>query len=888
MQEGDFSYANLANAAFLEELYSRYLKDPKSVDPTWKYFFSGMEFSSIGGEEAGSLSIFRLIQAYRIHGHKKAFSSPLIAKKEEVKDLDLSNFGLGVKDLERPFSTFGLLLEKQAPLSQIIKHLETIYCGSVGYEFMGLGSKTESWMLSLLEGKRASFSKEEKEKILDDLTSAELFEHFIHTKYPGQTRFSLEGGETFVPLLKALIETGAEAKAEDIFIGMAHRGRLNVLAHVLEKPYTQIFHEFEDTAQEDGSGDVKYHKGAHANLKTLSGHFIEVALAPNPSHLESVDPIVEGQTRAKQELKKDVDLRKTVIPILVHGDASLAGQGVVYEILQMRALKGYMTGGTIHIVINNNIGYTTLPEDGRSTSYCTDIAKTFGAPVFHVNAEDPESCVMAAALAMKFRQTFHIDVFIDLNCYRKHGHNEGDEPTFTQPLEYKTIKEKKSIRELFNQKLLQEGVLTEEEIQKKEAFVSRKLQEALNAALSQRKNKTEKELFQNVQKENVPAISAETLRELAESFCMVPKGFHIHPKLQRLLGERLKLEKIDWGMGEHLAFASLLFEKIHVRLSGQDVERGTFSHRHCIWVDGETGEKYSPLNHLSKSQAPFAVYNSLLSEFAVMGFDLGYSLSYPKSLVLWEAQFGDFVNGSQVIIDQYLATSEQKWARRSNLTLLLPHGYEGKGPEHSSARMERFLQLCAEDNLIVANCTTPAQFFHLLRRQAYLPAKRPLIVFTPKLLLRHPACTSCLDDFTSSTFLEVLNDPTPPKNPTRILFCSGKVFYDLVEEREKRKDDTSLIIRLEQLYPFPKEEILKVLKAYPSAQKLIMWVQEEQKNMGAWSYILVKFLELLGKTITYVGRKESASPAAGSYSLHKKQYEAFMQEAFFLDNEAKQ
>ncbi len=887
MQEGDFSYANLANAAFLEELYGRYLKDPKSVDPTWRYFFSGMEFSSSGGEDGGSLSVFRLIQAYRIHGHKKASSSPLLAKKEEVKALELSNFGLGVDDLERPFSTFGLLPEKQAPLSQIIKHLETIYCGSVGYEFMGLGSKTESWMLSQLEGKRSSFSKEEKEKILDDLTSAELFENFIHTKYPGQTRFSLEGGETFIPLLKSLIETGADTKAEDIFIGMAHRGRLNVLVHVLEKSYTQIFHEFEDTAEDEGSGDVKYHKGAHANLKTSSGRFIEVALAPNPSHLESVDPIVEGQTRAKQELKKDSELRETVIPILVHGDASLAGQGVVYEILQMRALKGYSTGGTVHIVINNNIGYTTLPEEGRSTLYCTDIAKTFGAPVFHVNAEDPESCVMAAILAMKFRQTFHIDVFIDLNCYRKHGHNEGDEPTFTQPLEYKTIKEKKSIRQLFKQKLLQEGVFTEDEMQKKEASVNAKLQDALATALSQGKESKDKVEKGVSQKESAPAISAKTLQELAESFCTVPKEFHIHPKLQRLLGERLKMDKIDWGMGEHLAFASLLFEKIHVRLSGQDVERGTFSHRHCVWIDQETSVKYSPLNHLSKSQAPFAVYNSLLSEFAVMGFDLGYSLAYPKSLVLWEAQFGDFVNGSQVIIDQYLATSEQKWARRSNLTLLLPHGYEGKGPEHSSAKMERFLQLCAEDNLIVANCTTPAQFFHLLRRQAYLLAKRPLIVFTPKLLLRHPACTSTLADFTDSTFLEVLSDPTPPKNPTRILFCSGKVFYDLVQEREKRKDTSSLIIRLEQLYPFPKEAIAKILETYPSAGKLI-WVQEEQKNMGAWSYVQVKFQELLGKTITYVGRKESASPAAGSYLLHKKQYETFMQEAFFLDNEAKQ
>ncbi len=879
MEGTDFSYANLANAAFLEELYQRFLKDPKSVDSTWRYFFSGMEFSSTS-EEGGSLGVFRLIQAYRIHGHKKASSSPLQVKKQTVEALELSNLGLKIEDLERLFSTFGLLPEKEATLSLIIAHLEKIYCGAVGYEFMGLGSGTEKWMLSKIEGKKELLSKEEKEKILNDLDRAELFESFIHTKYPGQTRFSLEGGETFIPFLKVLIEEGAKIKAEEVFIGMAHRGRLNVLVHVLDKPYTQIFQEFEDTAEEEGSGDVKYHKGAHANIKTSSGQFVEVALAPNPSHLESVDPVVEGQTRAKQDLKKDTEKRETVIPILVHGDASLAGQGVVYEILQMRGLKGYTTGGTIHIVLNNNIGYTTLPEEGRSTPYCTDIAKTFGAPVFHVNAEDPESCILAAKLAMQFRQEFHLDVFIDINCYRKYGHNEGDEPTFTQPLEYKKIKEKKSIKELFKQKLLDEGVLSEELMKQKEDAIRDQLQEALTSALAQTKKSKTQNKKQSL-KEKAPTVAEKTLKELAEKFCFVPKEFHIHPKLQKLMQERLKMEKIDWGMGEHLAYASLLFEQVHVRLSGQDVERGTFSHRHCVWVDQETSEKYSSLNYLSKTQAPFAVYNSLLSEFAVMGFDLGYSLSYPKSLVLWEAQFGDFVNGSQVIIDQYLATSEQKWARRSNLTLLLPHGNEGKGPEHSSAKIERFLQLCAEDNLIVANCTTPAQFFHLLRRQAYLSDKRPLIVFTPKLLLRHPACTSLLSDFASDQgFLEVLSDnKAPPEKPTRIIFCSGKVFYDLVQEREKRKDVISLIIRIEQLYPFPKEEILKVLETYPSIQK-VLWVQEEQKNMGAWSYIQIKFLELLGKTIKYVGREESASPAAGSYTLHKEQYEAFMQEAF--------
>ncbi len=884
MDEDIFSFANLTNASFLEDLYQLYQKDPKNVDPTWRYFFSGMEFSpkegpsslSKGGQE---LSVFLLIQAYRTHGHKKASCNSMAEKKENIKLLELSSFGLKDQDLDTHFSTFGLLKEKTAPLSQIINYLEKIYCGTVGYEFMGIGSEVESWMISEIEGKERVLSSEVKKKILRDLNSAEIFEDFIHTKYPGQTRFSLEGAESFIPLLNHIIETAAEHEVQDIFIGMSHRGRLNLLAHVLNKSYLQIFHEFEDTVEElERSGDVKYHKGAHANLKTTSGHFIEVALAPNPSHLESVDPVVEGQVRAKQDLKSS---QKTVVPILVHGDAALAGQGVVYEVLQMGSLKGYTTGGTIHVVVNNHIGYTTLPKNSRSTLYCTDIAKTFGAPVFHVNAEDPESCIMVAELAMKFRQSFHVDVFIDLNGYRKHGHNEGDEPTFTQPVEYKKIKEKKTIRQLFKEKLLQEGVLTKELVEKEEESIKTHLAESLASVLSQKialEKKEKKPKQVNSQKE-VPLLTEESLQSLVKGFCKVPEGFHIHPKLQRLVQERLKMDKIDWGLAEHLVFASLVFEKIHVRLSGQDVERGTFSHRHSIWIDQETSEKYSPLNHVSPDQAAFTVYNSLLSEFAVMGFDLGYSLSYPNSLVLWEAQFGDFVNGSQVIIDQYLATAEQKWERRSNLTLLLPHGYEGKGPEHSSAKIERFLQLCAEDNLILANCTTPAQFYHLLRRQAYLSVKRPLVVFTPKVLLRHPSCISSLRDFTIGCFQEVLDDPSPPINPTRVIFCSGKVFYDLLLEREKRGGEPALILRLEQLYPFPGEGILKILQSYPLIKK-ISWIQEEPKNMGAWTYMQIKLQELLKLIPRYVGREESASPATGSYALHKKQYEKFMKEAF--------
>jgi 2-oxoglutarate dehydrogenase E1 component len=681
-------------------------------------------------------------------------------------------------------------------------------------------------------------------------------------------------------LINALIRTGVETLGETLYIGMAHRGRLNVLAHVLNKPYLQIFHEFEGTAQEEGAGDVKYHKGAHSYITTSSGKKIELVLIPNPSHLESVNPVLEGCVRAVQDLKNDTLLREKVLPVLVHGDASLAGQGVVYELLQMEALPGYRTGGTVHVVINNHIGYTTTPKEGRSTKYCTDIAKTFGAPVFHVNGRDPEECVFVAALAMKIRQTFHIDVFIDLNCFRKYGHNEGDEPMFTQPLEYGKIKQKPSVRKIFEERLISEGI----DVGAEENSIKERLEKAYDTACLEKGSKAAPVGVQSHQQiqDVAPRLSSEDLRALAEHFCSVPETFHLHPKLQKLVQERLKMlkeDRIDWGLAEHLAFSSLLNEKVLIRLSGQDVERGTFAHRHSVWVDQETGEKYIPLNHIAQDQGFFSVHNSLLSEFAVMGFDLGYSLSSPNSLVLWEAQYGDFVNGSQIIIDQYLVSSEQKWGKTANMVLLLPHGYEGQGPEHSSARMERFLQLCAEDNLIVANCTTPAQLYHLLRRQAYLPNKRPLVLFTPKMLIRHSSCVSPLADFVKSSFQEVLEDPKAPSSPTRALFCSGKVFYHLCEERIARKDSTSLIIRLEQLYPFPEQQIIEILQKYPKIQTGY-WVQEEPKNMGAWTYIEPRLSKILKAYPTYVGREESASPATGSHALHKRQYERFMQQLF--------
>ncbi len=880
MRDEVFSYVNLGNAALLEDLYQKYLQDPSKIDSSWRGFFAGMEFAKNAevSDGGGDVRVFRLIEAYKRYGHKNVLINPLQEKKEQIS-LSLDKFGLSTQDLDRLVPTFGFLKEENVPLKTLVDALEKQYCFRIGYEIGEVTEKIE----------RMSFSKEERLKMLQDLMEAELFETFIHTKYPGQTRFSLEGGETLIPILNFLVEKGSDLGLEEFVIGMPHRGRLNVLANVLQKPYAQIFQEFEDKAFFQGSGDVKYHQGAFSLLKQPSGRVVAVGVSPNPSHLESIDPIIQGQVRAKQDIKKaDPLAKKKVAAVLIHGDASLAGQGVVYETLQMSKLLGYETGGTIHIVVNNHIGYTTLPEDSRSTFYCTDIAKAFGFPVFHVSAENVEECVSATILALQIRQSFQVDVFIDLGCYRKYGHNEGDEPSFTQPLEYKKIKTRSSLRVFLEKQLIEEGVLDKEGVIQKEELFKEKLQAILTEVVAS--SSIEPVLVEKNRSDvfgDVPKISQEVLKIIGERLTFVPSNFSIHPKLKRLLEERRKMlegdstPSIDWGMGELIAYGSLLLEGVSIRLSGQDVLRGTFSHRHATLVDQQTAEKYSPLNHISDTQATCFMYNSPLSEFGVMGFDLGYSHEFPQSLVLWEAQFGDFVNGAQVIIDQYLASSDQKWDHRSNLTLLLPHGYEGKGPEHSSARMERFLQLCAEDNLFIANCTTPAQFFHLLRRQAYLKVKRPLVVFTPKLLLRHPSCLSAVSEFIGSVFLECLDDPSLPLQAKRVILCSGKVFYDLLEARALRKSDSIAIIRIEQLYPFPVGKLLNILGRYSLAQDIV-WVQEESKNMGAWSYVKGLWQEefFKNKPLRYIGREESASPASGSYLRHKKQLENFIEQVF--------
>ncbi len=874
----DLSFSNLA---YLDEQYRKYLENPESLEPSWKHFFEGWEYARnlSGGENAADVKVDHLIQAYRTYGHLKAHFNCL-EEPPVVPELAYQE-----SDLKTLYPTNGFFKKTDAPLEEIIAALEQTYCGSIGIEYMGIQNpELEKWIQKEIEpGFVIPLTTDEKLHIFQDLNRAELFETFLHTKYVGQKRFSLEGGETLIPMLTMIVESANAEGVHEVVLGMAHRGRLNVLANLLNKSYDAIFSEFEDYYTPllgEGTGDVKYHKGFVGSLTTKKGEQVSVTLTANPSHLEAVDPVVEGQARAKQELKG----RKEVIPILIHGDASVAGQGVVYETLQLSKLNGYETGGTLHIVINNQIGFTTLPKDGRSTRYCTDIALAFGAPVFHVNAEDPDACVYAALLALKIRQKFHIDVFIDLNCYRKYGHNEGDEPAFTQPQQYLKIRQKKTIRSLYLEKLVSTGLLSDAVAHASEVEFRDKLQKALDQ-VSSKPPSTTKEILKKEEPAPIPAVSVESLQTLAREFCKVPGGFNIHPKIQKLQDDRLAMvtyptaKKIDWGMGEHLAYASLLAEGVHVRISGQDSRRGTFSHRHAMWVDQKSEGRYYPLSHLSTNKASFDVYNSPLSEFAVLGFDFGYSMFYTQALVIWEAQYGDFANGAQVIIDQFISSSEQKWGHKSGLTLYLPHGYEDQGPEHSSARLERFLQLSANNNWTVASCTSPAQLFHLLRRQGLQKAKRPLILMAPKALLRNPECVSSLSEFAAGSFEEVILDPIvepPVKRARRVIFCSGRVYYDLLAAR---KTPDVAIIRIEQLYPFPTEKIRDVIQSYSGTSDWC-WVQEEPRNMGAWSYIFPELNQLTPKAVRFVGRDASSSPAAGSHVLHKEQLVKFLQEAF--------
>ncbi len=917
------------NAALVEEIRQRYEVDPRSVHESWADLFEQAAppetpLAEIVREAAARLApatgaatpaelaqladrharVLRLIHAFRARGHRIARTDPLGGTASYFPELDPAHYGLGHEDLDRPYIAGDLPGGPVQTLGAILDRLRRTYCGHVGVEFTHVqdpGRKT--WLQRELEESENTreFSTGERLRILEKLSAAELFERFLHTKFIGQKRFSLEGAESLIPALETIVEDAPSHGVRELVVGMAHRGRLNVLSNILGKSLESIFSEFEDSPLTDspyGSGDVKYHKGFSNDRRTASGDRVHLSLTANPSHLEAVDPVVEGRARAKQMRAGDAE-GETVVPVLVHGDAAFAGQGIVAETLNLANLNGYTTGGTIHIVVNNQIGFTTTPAEARSTLYCTDVAKMIQVPIFHVNGDHPEAVIHVVKLAMAYRQRFGDDVVIDLVCYRRHGHNEGDEPAFTQPRLYRKIREKKSVEEIYREKLVSGGRLSREEAERIQKHRNDALRQALEVIHSKPPSPDEPYEprgpwtgYSRVRPGEVveTRVPIERLAQIAEGIARVPSYFNVHKKLRGLLDTRGKSIAeglpIDWGLGEALAFGSLLLEGNPVRLSGQDCSRGTFSHRHAVLVDQDSGEEYTPLDHVAETQARFEVYDSLLSEAAVLGFEYGYSLADPSSLVLWEAQFGDFVNGAQVIIDQFITSAHVKWGRMSGLVMLLPHGYEGQGPEHSSARIERFLQTCAEDCMQVVNCTTPAQYFHVLRRQMHRDYRAPLVIFTPKSLLRHPKAASRVEEFTDGSFQTVIDDPVTQADPRavrRVIACSGKVYYDLVAEREKRLGDHAgqiALLRVEELYPWPEERIRSLLGRYPGCEDFV-WSQEEPQNMGPWTFVWPRLQSMLGDRlrVRYAGREAAASPATGSPRIHKAQLEQLLEDA---------
>ncbi len=840
---------------------------------------STSQSSSEGAEKQSNVT--QLINAYRSYGHLTAQLNPLQRNTTSHPELELSYHGLTSSDLDKEF----FFTNKKIVLRKIIEILQNIYCNFVGVEYMHIYTSTErNWLQQKIETPQTPLSENRRKYIFKKLVEAESFENYLHTKFIGQKRFSLEGGESMMPMLDTILDGLAENGTQKVFIGMAHRGRLNVLANTIRKAVTKIFAEFEgniDKKTMQGSGDVKYHLGAEGTYHSLQGKDISVEVACNPSHLEAVNPVVEGMVKALQEQNNDSE-KKIFVPILIHGDAAFVGQGVVAETLSFSQLEGYGTGGTIHIVINNQIGFTTSPKDARSSSYCTDIAKIINAPIFHVNGDEPESAVQIATLALAYKNEFKKDVVIDLVCYRKYGHNEGDEPSYTQPLLYKKIKEHTPVSEQYTKKLIEEKFISQEEVQQFKEETKKRFDDAYEEI----HNKVVS-FPSTAKKEILPprstTISSELLQSIVEKLGTVPENFSLHPKLVKMLEQRkhftLNDAKIDWALAETLAFGSLVCENVPVRLSGEDCERGTFSHRHAVLYDVTNGNKYIPLNNLQTSQAKFTVHNSLLSEFAVLGFDYGYSVAAQNSLVLWEAQFGDFVNGAQITIDQFLSAGEQKWQQNSNLVLLLPHGYEGQGPEHSSSRVERFLQLCAEENMQVCNLTTPAQYFHVLRRQMYGGKRKPLIITTPKSLLRHPLVISSINDFTKNSFQEILDDTRSLNNVQRVILCNGKVFYDVWKSINEKNINTIAVVRIEQLYPYPQQQLQNIFKKYSTAKEIV-WLQEEPKNMGAWNFLQSQLQEdiLPTQKLRYVGRKPAASTAVGSHKQHEVEQESIIKE----------
>lgn len=878
---------------WLENQYLLYQQDPNQVTDEWQNFFRGFELGlskeSLAGPDPKPAAVQTMIRRYRDIGFLHACVDPLTPCELDHPLLRITQFGLDKSDLERTFAPDKFVL-KRAPLKQIVEVLQQTYCRSIGLEFMHIPVPEErEWLHDKAERYRnhSELSYAKKLAIMRKLLQATKFESFLHRKFVGQKRFSLEGAESTIPLLDHLVEKATELSIQQVVIGMAHRGRLNVLAHIFEKPLGNIFAEFGDNAcyQIVGEGDVKYHKGYTA-LRQLAQGEIKISLASNPSHLEAVDPVVEGKSRARQD-RIDGDGEQLIMPLLIHGDAAFAGQGMVTETLNLSQLAGYKTGGTLHVVINNQIGFTTLPEDARSTAYPTDAAKMLDAPIFHVHGDDPEALVQAADMAIEFRQKFRKDVVIEIICYRRHGHNEGDEPFFTQPQMYEKIKHHPPAADIYKSQLLSEGI-AEEEIQKLADEIDQALDDALNhqvCALHEIFMKQWSHIDRDFSFEPVATgVDSKTLKQLGQAMTTVPEDFNAHRKISALLKKRRTAvqEKgpIDWGTGEALAFASLVNEGTSIRLSGQDSRRGTFNHRHATLYDTQVERDYTPLADIAAAaDSRFDVYNSMLSEAAVLGFDYGYSVETPDDLTIWEAQFGDFANGAQVIIDQFIASSHAKWDRPTGLTLFLPHGYEGQGPEHSSARIERFLQLSADDNLLVVNPSTPAQLFHLLRRQVHAPYRRPLVVMTPKALLRHPDCVSSLEDLSAGHFQEVIPDDLKPRSCRRVLLCSGKIYYDLLQYRTDNEITDVAIVRLEQLYPLQRELLKKTVRPFRKEVEYV-WVQEETGNSGAWDHLRWQLGELLGSEPSYVGRKRSASTAVGSHRIHKEVQQQILERAF--------
>ncbi|MFD0796412.1 2-oxoglutarate dehydrogenase E1 component [Maribacter chungangensis] len=909
-----YSFLNAAHTSFFSELYEKYLVSPDSVEPSWRAFFQGFDF---GMESAGDgldisdelvtsmvngnqvempeslqkeFQVIRLIDGYRSRGHLFTKTNPVRERRQYIPSLEIENFGLSQSDLETVFNAGDIIGIGQSTLQQIINHLTSIYCDAIGVEYMYIRKPERvKWIQDWINvnDNHPNFSPDRKKHILKKLNQAVSFEGFLHTKYVGQKRFSLEGNESLIPGLDAIVERAAEMGVEQFVMGMAHRGRLNVLTNIFGKSAKDIFSEFDgkDYEQEIFDGDVKYHLGWTSDRMSDNGNKIKMNIAPNPSHLETVGAVVEGIARAKQDAHYQEDFSK-VLPIVLHGDAAIAGQGLVYEVIQMATLDGYKTGGTIHIVVNNQIGFTTNYLDARSSTYCTDVAKVTLSPVLHVNSDDAEAVVHASLFALEYRMRFERDVFIDLLGYRKYGHNEGDEPRFTQPKLYKAIAKHKNPRDIYAERLIAEGIIDDSYVAELESQYKEALEEKLDA--SRKEDKTEITPFMadewkgfaNVREwemmEKVDTtFDKDKLTSVANVITKLPEGKKFLRKVEKLVNDRRKMffetDTLDWAMGELLAYGSLLQEGYGVRMSGQDVERGTFSHRHAVMKVEESEEEVLLLNHVSENQGKFQIYNSLLSEYAVVGFDYGYAMASPNTLTIWEAQFGDFSNGAQIMIDQYISSAEDKWKLQNGLVMLLPHGYEGQGAEHSSARMERYLQLCARDNMYIADVTTPAQMFHILRRQMKVNFRKPLIIFTPKSLLRHPKAVSKVADLTKGSFQEVLDDTEADvKKVKTVVLCTGKFYYDLLAERENLERDDVALVRVEQLFPLPENQMIAAMKRYKHADDFV-WAQEEPRNMGPWSHMLMHFSD--AQKLRVASRRFYAAPAAGSAVRSKARHQ---------------